>query len=136
MSPCVGISFAYFAVDWFTGLDQWPGRATGMDNMLPGALAIGLYVLHTGLSELFTGRTLGKMICGLRVVNLQGQPPHLWQVLGRNALKVLDLVAWPLLILPIISPQRQRLGDMMAKTLVVMPTPPKPPITEQDQLDE
>ncbi len=127
LGPCVGISFAYYGVDWVSGLHYWPGRSGGLENILPGAAAIGLYVLHTTLTELFTGRTLGKMIFGLKVVNLQGLPPHVWQVLGRNGLKVLDLIAWPLLILPIISPQRQRLGDMVAKTLVVMPTPPEPP---------
>ncbi len=131
LGPCVGVSFAYFGVDWLTGLHYWPGRSGGLENILPGAAAIGLYVLHTTLTELFTGRTLGKMIFGLRVVNLRGSPPHLWQVLGRNGLKVLDLIAWPLLILPIISPQRQRLGDMVAKTLVVMPTPPEPPESPQ-----
>ena len=136
LSPCVGVAFTYFSVDWFTGLGQWPGRASGVQNMLPGAMAIGLYVLHTGLTELFTGRTLGKMICGLRVVDFHGRPPHVWQVLGRNALKTLDLIAWPLLILPIISPQRQRLGDMVAKTLVVIPTPPEPPPSPRDELDE
>ena len=98
---------------------HWPWPDRSLDEMIPGGLAIGLFVGHTLLTELFTARTLGKALVGLRVTNLAGGPPNVWQGLGRNLMKVFDLIAYPLLILPLIGPNRQRLGDLVARTVVV-----------------
>ncbi len=87
-------------------------------------LAVGLFVLHTGLSELLTGQTLGKKALGCRVVAEDGSDPDLWQVLARNAVKGLEVLAWPLLLFVLLNPARQRLGDLVARTLVVRPAPP------------
>jgi len=112
-------------------LTFWPGRSGGWEAMIPGTIVIGVFVGHTFLSELFTARTIGKAITGLRVTGLRGQPPDLWRVLARNVFKVLDLIALPLLIFAIISPNKQRLGDVVARTLVVRkatsddPAPPR-----------
>lgn len=95
------------------------------------------------LSELvWNGRTLGKRITGIRVVNINGRrlSPH--QVTARNLLKEVEIftpisllfaaiamsaweiglaIAWVLviLIIPLANRRRQRLGDMIAGTLVV-----------------
>lgn len=106
---------------------RWPGRgyATGWESIAPGLIVIGLFMLHVTLSELITTRSLGKAVLGLRVTDLRGRKPRKWQLLVRNLLKVLDLLAWLLLLLPIIGPYRQRLGDMLARTVVVAPAPPE-----------
>jgi len=100
-------------------IHHWPGRAGGWHPMLPGTVAIGFFVLHTLISELFTAKTIGKAIVGLRVTTLEGHPPNVWQAITRNLMKVFDLIAWPLLIMPLIAPYRQRLGDLVARTLVI-----------------
>jgi uncharacterized RDD family membrane protein YckC len=41
-------------------------------------------------------------------------------ILIRNLLKIPDLIALPLLLLPMFTPLRQRLGDMVADTVVLM----------------
>jgi len=95
------------------------------------------------LSELvWNGRTLGKRIVGIRVINKQGRhlTPH--QIVARNLMKeveffapliaviFLDYVSWfwkivillwvsVLLIIVLANRQRQRLGDMVAGTIVV-----------------
>ena len=118
-SPCLAatmVTFEIFPQDLF---NHWPGRSGGWADMFPGALLIGLFVFHTTISELFTAKTLGKWLLGVRVTTLSGQSPDLWQVLVRGVMKVFDLIAWPLLILPLIGPYRQRLGDLVAKTVVV-----------------
>lgn len=102
---------------------QWPmlvSRPT-WPMLAPAMLAIGLFVAYTTLAELFTARTVGKALTGLRVADLKGQPPNLWQVLIRNAMKALELVAPLLLILPLLGPFRQRLGDLVARTVIVLP---------------
>ncbi len=113
---------------------HWPGAAISEpEAMLPGATAIGLFVLHTTVTELITQRTLGKAIMGLRVTGMRGERPSAGRIVTRGALKALDLIAWLLLILPLIGMYRQRLGDVIAQTIVVMPAPPRP---EEESADD
>jgi uncharacterized RDD family membrane protein YckC len=114
---------------------RWPG-AQGPDadlqNILPGIMVIAIFLTHCTITETFTARTVGKAITGLRVVTLTGQRPTAGQLLSRNVLKTLDLIAWLLLLLPLIGPYRQRLGDMVARTVVVMDAP----VGDQDSPDD
>ncbi len=118
--PCVILSMVTFAMlPLQIVFNHWPGRSGGWQEMLPGALIIVVFVVHTTVTESIAATTMGKKIMGIQVVTLTGQQPHLWQSLARGGMKVFDLVAWPLLILPVIGPYRQRLGDLVAKTVVV-----------------
>ena len=121
--PCLYLATVICDVSFEAMTTFWPGtgKSGGWQPMIPGAIAIGLYIGHTFLSELFTARTVGKAMLGLRVTGLKGEPPDIWQVLARNLFKVLDLIAMPLLIFAIISPSRQRLGDVVGRTVVVTP---------------
>jgi len=79
-----------------------------------------LFLAYSVLTEARSGATLGKSAMQLAVVNLDGKRPSLRQVLIRNLLKTL-VVFGPLmflLLLPLITATRQRLGDMLARTLV------------------
>jgi len=95
------------------------------------------------LSELiWNGRTLGKRITGIRVVNINGRrlTPH--QVTARNLMKEVEIftpltlifsvgsmhmlesgftILWIVIItiVPLANRRRQRLGDIVAGTLVV-----------------
>ena len=81
--------------------------------------SIALYVGHTTLIECFFGRSLGKMITGLHVLNMEGKRPNMVAMLLRNLLRVID-VTMPLVpLLVLYMPLRQRLGDMVAGTVVV-----------------
>jgi uncharacterized RDD family membrane protein YckC len=81
--------------------------------------ATGVYMLHTTLSELFTQRTFGKWIFGLRVVSLDGRRPGVVALLARNALRLIDInLLFPLLLVA-VTPYHQRLGDLVARTVVV-----------------
>ena len=103
--------------------ERWPPQPEGLtwSQMIPVGCLVGLFLLHTIASEAITGRTLGKLLLGLAVVDYRGDTPSLVRVVGRGVLKVLDLVLWMLIILAIVTPARQRLGDLVARTLVVMP---------------
>ncbi len=83
-------------------------------------LATAAYLLHTSISELLTGRTVGKWIFKLWVVSIDAQPARPGQIVTRNLLRVLDvsMAGFPLLLM-FASPLRQRVGDLAAGTMVV-----------------
>lgn len=138
LAPCVLLAGFIRDTDVRGVLNHWPGMTEDWHAMVPGLIAIGLYVVHAAITEMFTARTLGKAICGLRVVTADGKPPNLWQVLARNLLRSFDLIAWYVLpILMILGPYRQRLGDLITGTLVVADeTPDEAEEDEPEKNDE
>src|SRR6185437_12037658 len=93
-------------------------------EMISVAVAVGLYFLHITLAELLTGRSLGKWIAGTKVVSLDAKPPRPSQILARNALRLIDLIIIGIPLLAVLqTPLRQRVGDMMAGTIVVTNSP-------------
>jgi uncharacterized RDD family membrane protein YckC len=85
-------------------------------------LLLVVAVLYYVLLEGIVGRTLGKMITGVRVVDeVTGNPPGIGKAAIRTLLRIIDglfvyLVGF---IVVLSSDRRRRLGDMAAKTLVV-----------------
>ena len=55
--------------------------------------------LHTTLSELVSGRTLGKIVVGLQVVAVDGKPARIGAIFMRNLLRVIDVFPVPLAML-------------------------------------
>jgi uncharacterized RDD family membrane protein YckC len=79
--------------------------------------------LYFGLSELFLrGQTLGKRLSGIRVVRLDGFALDPGGIFVRNIFRVIDHMA-PLWLVPLLSKRSQRLGDMVAGTIVVVDKP-------------
>jgi uncharacterized RDD family membrane protein YckC len=81
-------------------------------------VALLYYVLLEGLF----GRTVGKLVTGIRVIDAKtGRTPGLFTVLVRTLLRVIDGIAGYLLgwIVVICNDRRRRLGDMAADTLVI-----------------
>ena len=107
---------------------QMPGEA-----LVPGLIAIALFTLHTGITELISGRSMGKTAMGLRVRSVNGQPPAPWQIILRTLFKPLELIAWPLLFLPLVRPSVQRLGDLAARTIVIVPKPEEDDIGDDEE---
>lgn len=90
-------------------------------------LAIGGYTLYSFILEALTGRSVGKVLLGLRVSNEQGTPASVGAIAIRNAFRLVELMPplWLMaLLVLLLSRNRQRLGDIFARTLVVRPTPP------------
>ncbi len=77
-------------------------------------------------SEALTGRSLGKAMLGLRVVTIDGSPPGVAASATRAALLFVDAVTslgFVGLTLAIFTRRRQRLGDILAGTMVVDAAP-------------
>lgn len=102
---------------------------TGLSGVLVGVafggipLCIALY--HLGFHLSWGGQTPGKRLLGLRVVSADGAPASSGQHLLRSAVWPVDAVFPPLpfgvigLGLIASTPLNQRLGDIVAGTLVV-----------------
>lgn len=115
-------------------LRHWPGTPVPKPPaaMIPGWVVIAVTVGHTTACEFIAARSIGKWFTGLYVADFRGVPAPPGASVVRSITKVLDLVAWLLLLLPIISPHRQRLGDVLAKTVVVMREPEEPEERSED----
>jgi len=108
--------------------------ATGLSGILQGILVMGLplvlAVYHFAFHAFAGGRTPGKRLLGLRVLSADGYPATLTQHVLRTAVWPVDVfvpVPLPLgLIVIACSVRRQRIGDLVAGTLVV----------HDEQLDE
>ena len=80
---------------------------------------------YYGLSELcLRGQTIGKRASKIRVVKVDGFSLDAVSILVRNIFRVVDHL--PLLwIVPLLSAKSQRLGDMVAGTIVIEQEVPK-----------
>lgn len=90
-------------------------------SLLPEILGLSVYLMHVTIAEMLWGRTIGKMIFGLRVVMNDGTPLTPGRAFLRNIMRILDISLMIPLVFVLISPLRQRIGDLAAGTLVVMP---------------
>ncbi|MFW6132667.1 MAG: RDD family protein [Planctomycetota bacterium] len=85
--------------------------------------SLAMYVGYCIVLEMRLGQTVGKRLMRLAVVNEQGRRPNLREALLRNLVKIIELsmpIAIPLLLLvPLLTRWRQRLGDMLARTAVI-----------------
>ena len=84
---------------------------------------MAIYFLYHPLVEMaMRGRTPGKRMAGVRIVNRQGGTPSVLAVLIRNAFRLIDSLPAFYgvgLCTTIFTAQRVRLGDLAAGTLLV-----------------
>jgi uncharacterized RDD family membrane protein YckC len=107
-----------WVISLFTGMSTSEGfNLTGAPAFLWFFIALAYYVVM----EVQLGGTLGKMALGMKVVKEDGAKLDWGASLIRNILRIVDgfffylvgaIVVWT-------SKKRQRLGDMVAHTLVV-----------------
>src|SRR5262249_31409832 len=105
--------------------------------------AVGLWllliVLYYPLLEGLFGKTLGKLLCGLKVVDARGAAPGIGKAVVRTLVRFFEINplmmgGLPAGIAVLASKKRQRLGDMAAGTFVLktedlpfLNAPPHPP---------
>lgn len=101
------------------GLGTDPALAAGLTLLLAVAVLVGYPATCETLTR---GRTLGKLALGLRVVREDGGPVRLRQALVRALAAVVEI--WALsgvvaFVVALTSSRSQRVGDLLAGTLVV-----------------
>ena len=85
-----------------------------------------VYALYGAILEGIFGATFGKRVTGLCVVDYRGQRGRFAVILIRNLARILEFNYPPLCLLVLMTPARQRIGDILAQTVVLS--------QEQDQL--
>ena len=78
-----------------------------------------MFVYFT-VMELLWCRTAGKMLCGLRVVDLAGGQPAWWRIVDRNLIRPFEFIMPIGLLVILWTPRSQRIGDLVGGTRVVM----------------
>lgn len=120
------LSIVYSVFVALFGDDSADRGASGLDltRLSTGAglwWAVVALVYYVAL-ESTVGRTVGKMVTGIRVVkDTTGQTPGVGAALVRTLLRIIDGIGGYLLgfIIVLCSKNCRRLGDMAAETLVV-----------------
>ncbi|HJX23106.1 MAG TPA: RDD family protein [Candidatus Bathyarchaeia archaeon] len=107
---------SWVGVKWVPFLPVWiPFVSYGLGNII--------HFLYWSLTESYMGQSVGKIVMGIKVTNLQGGQPTLVEAaiesLGKAFLLPIDLiVGW------IVYPaKRQRLFGYLSRTLVVRKQP-------------
>lgn len=121
------VLIAYFIIGYVVAATT--GNLTDDGFSMEGGPALLAIVLTFVVSMLYfavlesshSGKTLGKKLLVIRVADAQGGPAGFGQALNRNLLRIVDgLVLYVVgLVLAWRSPRNQRLGDRVARTVVV-----------------
>ncbi len=107
---------------------------SGLENLFSSApkwvgavLIVIVFLILAGYFAFFewiwNGQTPGKRWLKLRVIRDDGRPVTFWEATVRNLLRTFDIMPWPFysigLISVFVSSRDQRVGDMVAGTVVV-----------------
>jgi len=120
-------------VGYLLGLMLWAATLTEFDTALSAAVLIFFTAFAIiGYPLVFEtatrGRSIGKIVMGLRVVSDDGGPERFRQVLFRALASLVEiwmLAGSPAIICSILSPKAKRIGDIFAGTVVVSERGPR-----------
>jgi uncharacterized RDD family membrane protein YckC len=133
------IDIAVIFVGYILGLLLWAATLTQFDTALSTAILLIFTVLvlvgyPLAFESATRGRSVGKIVMGLRVVADDGGPERFRQALFRALASVVEiwmLVGSPAVICSLLSPKGKRIGDIFAGTIVVSERAPRtgpPPV--------
>ena len=118
------IDFMVFPViAWVVETSAWKMGISVPDHVVAVTiLACLLWLTYYVVLEAMTGKTIGKLLAGVRVVTVDEGRRIGWRAsLIRNAIRILDIQLFYLITAITVSSsrRRQRLGDRAAGTTVV-----------------
>lgn len=99
----------------------------GIGTLVVTVTILGYYIVFEALNG---GRTPGKAAFGIRVASADGAPVSLGAVVLRTLMRLIDFLpsvyaAGAVAVL--VTPRNQRLGDLVANTVVIRDRVPTPP---------
>jgi uncharacterized RDD family membrane protein YckC len=115
------------ALAFLADISALSARLENAPKWIQALLIILLFVILSGYFTFFewimSGRTPGKRWLRLRVIREDGRPITFWEAFVRNLLRIFDMLVPPFysigLISVFISNRDQRIGDLVAGTVVV-----------------
>lgn len=118
------------AVLWGVGFSDAGRFVKDAPKWVLALLIVAVFLIHVGYFALFewawNGQTPGKRWLRLRVIREDGRPVTFWEATARNLVRTFDMM--PAFIVPFysiglvavfISSRDQRIGDLVAGTVVV-----------------
>lgn len=112
------LAIVAYVIAWLSGTTTEAGfELRGAPFFLMTLIMLAYYITLEGIF----GATIGKLMIGLRVVKLDGSAINWRASVVRNLLRFVDGIVFYIVgaILIWTSPQRQRLGDRLADTVVI-----------------
>ncbi len=116
--------------DYETLFSAWSDAFSNPDELLnaPTLLyTLALYLVLVTLGELFFRRSIGKAILGMQVLLTDGKAPTVAAIVLRNLVRIPEMMPGILIFYVLISDKHQRLGDLLARTIVVAQKAPETP---------
>jgi uncharacterized RDD family membrane protein YckC len=118
----MAIAFAVLADFWSFGEEL-----SNAPKWIKAVLIVLVFLIISGYFSFFewlwNGQTPGKRLLKLRVIREDGRPISFWEAAVRNLLRTFDMMPMPFysigLISVFLSLSDQRVGDMVAGTVVV-----------------
>jgi uncharacterized RDD family membrane protein YckC len=115
------------SVMWGVGFSDVGSWAMNAPKWVLALLIVAVFALWSGYFVLFewwwAGQTPGKRWLRLRVIREDGRPVTFWEAAVRNLVRILDMEPFPFysvgLVSVFVSTRDQRLGDLVAGTVVV-----------------
>ena len=116
-----GLYFAFYI--WLIVTYGVPNDEGGysLRNDTKGLWVIVFWFIYFPIIESFRGQTFGKVILGLRVVTKTGNPISFGQAFQGHVVDMIDFFFFGIVAFITIknTPDHQRLGDLLAKTIVI-----------------
>lgn len=108
-------------LNWALSSDPSAGHMPPTRTLMWWGITILAYVAYVTIAELATRRTLGKWVTRTEILTENGARAGIGQLIVRNLFRILELqpTLWPLGLLVLLSRNRQRVGDVFARTVVV-----------------
>jgi uncharacterized RDD family membrane protein YckC len=100
---------------------------------VPLLVLLGIYLLHVTAGELFFRRSIGKALTGLQIIMADGKAPTVAAIIIRNLIRLPELLLGLLVIYIFLSRHRQRLGDVVGRTLVIGQESPEEPAEPHEE---
>jgi len=138
---------AAVGIPWGEGLSalgRWgisPNQEAGLPEqkvLLWWSLSVLGYATYSLVMELIARRTVGKVIARVHLISEAGTRPTAGQILTRNLTRLIELMPqfWIFVVLVVFSRNRQRMGDIFARTVAIRLLSGKPSsTTSRDESD-
>jgi uncharacterized RDD family membrane protein YckC len=129
INVAIFIAVASYMTGSFDAAMAWSKTAPPLQSFTVDMAGFAVYSLLHGYLLATRGQTIGKRLCGIRIVRTDGTPASLWRILSLRLFPIILLSALPLHHLSnvftwldcllIFRPSHQCLHDQIADTVVV-----------------
>jgi uncharacterized RDD family membrane protein YckC len=129
INVAIFIAVGTYLAGSFDAAMAWPKTASPLQTFTASMAGFVMYLLLHGYLLATRGQTIGKRLCGIRIVRTDGKPAGLWRILALRIFPITLLSALPIPYLSnvfslvdcllIFRPSHKCLHDQIADTVVV-----------------